>query len=134
MTNATTKSSFLATPKSDILCNTNTEVQHGNLPFLQSEISAFFATKNFCCKKCWNFWLQKWWTSVLHKMSDFGVVKKLSFVVASVIVADTSPWEIKKYFKGCDHSLPEFVCQRAKRREENFCGDPKSLGEGLLKT
>ena len=50
MTNATTKLRFCATPKSDILCNT--EVQHGNLPFLQSEISAFFATKKFCCKKC----------------------------------------------------------------------------------
>ena len=50
MTNATTKLRFCATPKSDILCNT--DVQHGSPPFLQSEILTFFATKLFCCKKC----------------------------------------------------------------------------------
>ena len=71
MTNATAKSSFLATPKSDILCNTevakNAEIsdcKNGRLP---------------CC------------TSVLHKMPDFGVARQLDFVVALVIVADNSP-------------------------------------------
>ena len=67
MTNATTKLRFCATPKSYILCNT--EVQHGNLPFLQSEISAFFATKKFCCKKMLKF--------LIAKMVDFRAAQNV---------------------------------------------------------
>ena len=101
MTNTTTKSSFLATPKSDILCNT--EVQHGSLQFLQSEISAFFVTNNFCCKNveisdCKNGGL---WccTSMLHKMFDFGVARKLDFVVALVVSHCCREFSIKHNYK-----------------------------------
>ena len=110
MTNATTKSSFRATPKSDILCNT--EVQHGSPPFLQSEISTFFATKIFCCKKCRNCCCKNGrlpcCTSMLHKMSDFGVARKLDFVVALVIVADNSPLFFF-YFSIFPNSYPHFL-------------------------
>ena len=70
-------------------------MQHRSLPFLQSEISAFFATKTFCCKNVeisdYKIGGLPCCTSVLHKMSDFGVARKLNFVVALVIVADNSP-------------------------------------------
>ena len=100
MTNATTKLRFCATPKSYILCNT--EVQHGNLPFLQSEISAFFAdirqksfvAKNVKISDCKNGGLPCR-TSVLHKMSDFGVAQNLNFVVALVIAAHKFLLKIK---------------------------------------
>ena len=89
MTNATTKLSFLATQKSDILCNTeihhfcNQKFQH----FLQQK---FFVAKNAEISDCKNGRLSCC-TSVLHKMSDFGVARKLNFVAVLVIVADNSP-------------------------------------------
>ena len=51
MTNATPKSKFCATPKSDILCNTKIGhfVQHETPPFCASQNSTFFATK----KRIW---------------------------------------------------------------------------------
>ena len=99
MTNATTKSSFLATPKSDILCNT--EVQHRSLPFLQSEFQHFLQQKLFVAKKNVEILIAKmvdFRVAVLHKISDFGVARKLDFVVALVIVADNSLLKMfKKY-------------------------------------
>ena len=81
MTNATIKSSFLATPKSDILCNT--EVQHGSPPFLQSEILTLQKMLKFLIAKMVDF--------RVAQNVDFGVARKLDFVIALVIVADTSP-------------------------------------------
>ena len=89
MTNATTKLRFCATPKSDILCNT--DVQHGSPPFLQSEILTFlqqnfFVAKNAEISDCKNGRFPCC-TSVLHKIYDFGVAQNLNFVVALVIAA-----------------------------------------------
>ena len=85
MTNATTKLRFCATPKSYILCNTeiyhfcNQKFQH----FLQQKS---FVAKNVKISDCKNGGLPCC-TSVLHKMSDFGVAQNLNFVVALVIAA-----------------------------------------------
>ena len=89
MTNATTKLRFCATPKSDILCNT--DVHHGSPPFLQSEILTFlqqnfFVAKNAEISDCKNGRFPCC-TSVLHKIYDFGVAQNLNFVVALVIAA-----------------------------------------------
>ena len=89
---------FVQHQKSYILCNTEVLVQHGSTSatrkstiFAIRNFSIFYNKKGFVAKNvkisdCKNGGLPCC-TSVLHKMSDFGVAQNLNFVVALVIAA-----------------------------------------------
>ena len=86
----------------------NTKVHHfWNQKYQHVLQQKFFVAKNVEISDCKNGGLPCC-TSVLHKMSDFGVARKLDFVVAWVIVTDNSPlnvlfltkiWSFPRVFK-----------------------------------